>query len=294
MHSDSSETERAIWGAVEQLARQAARRAGQLLRERLDQERQIHRKTSSNDLVTEMDRAAEAMLVGEVREHFPDHGLRCEEGSQAMVQGPVEYLWHIDPIDGTNNYVHHFPWFAVSIGVQQFAQPTRAEEFRTAPSRLVVGVIYHVMPDEMYSAVLGQGARLNDLPLRVSQAETLQDSLLATGFPYWISRQQEPVLSNLARFLPLAHGIRRAGAASLDLAMVAAGRYDGYWEQSLQSWDVAAGILLVREAGGRVSDYDGHQGAIHDDHLIASNGRIHEAMVDLLRGRYQVPALTPG
>ena len=272
-----------------EVAQQAAREAGELLRARLTHERQIDLKTSANDLVTEMDRAAEALLVQRLCERFPEHGVRCEEGTGQGAEVPVRWLWHIDPIDGTNNYVHQFPWFAVSLGLQRFERPTLPSEYRTAPSTLVVGVIYHVSPDDMYVAVRDGGATLNGEPLRVSQAETLRSSLLATGFPYWIGRSLEPVLGNLARFLPLAHGIRRAGAASLDLAMVAAGRYDGYWEQSLQSWDVAAGVVLVREAGGQVTTYDGEAVEVPEDHLVASNGRIQDAMVELLRGRYHVP-----
>jgi myo-inositol-1(or 4)-monophosphatase len=253
-----------------------ARQAGAMLREALHETRQVESKTFSNDLVTEMDRKTEAFIVSQLRSRFPEHDVRCEEGANDEHRDAV-YRWIVDPIDGTNNYLHRFPWFAVSMGLAEVGARTRA----------VSGVIYHVMMDEMYSATLHEGAFLNGARIRVSDASTLRDSLIGTGFAYWIHETQELPLANLQRFLKVCHGIRRAGAASLDMAMVACGRYDAYYEDGIQLWDVAAGVLLVREAGGTVTDYDGQDVEIPQPHIIASNGSIHAAMVDELRGQYR-------
>jgi len=152
----------------------------------------------------------------------------------------------------------------------------------------VVGVINHVMSDEMYLAVRGEGAFCNGQRLEVSRVATLSDALVATGFPYWIHQRTGLILENVERFLTRCHGVRRAGAAALDLCGVAAGQYDGYWEDTLSSWDICAGALLVREAGGRLTDYDGNEVEIPTAHVVASNGRVHEEMVELVRGRYSV------
>lgn len=254
-----------------------ARRAGATLREHLGKVRHLECKGELNNLVTEMDRQVEAFVAGELHRSFPTHAVKCEEGTESGA-ADAEFRWHVDPLDGTHNYVHRFPWFAVSLGLEQ------REHGR---SHLVAGAVYHVMMDEMFWATEGQGAYLNGERIHVSRADRLEDTLLATGFPYWVQHTTETILRNMDPFLRRAHGIRRAGSAALDLAYVACGRLDGYWEEGLNSWDVAAGALLVREAGGIVTDYDGHRSVIPTAHIIASNGRIHDAMVGVLAGHYR-------
>ncbi len=253
-----------------------ARRAGHMLREHLHETRHIENKGTLNNLVTEMDKRSEALIAGALREAFPAHDVLGEEGTRAAADRPADLCWHVDPIDGTNNYIHRFPWFGVSLGL-----------VRREDARPVAGVIYHVMLDEMYWAAEGQGAWLNGERIHVSEVSTLTDSMLATGFPYWIHQERETIIANLEAMLVVSQGVRRPGVASLDLASVACGRFDGYWEESLGTWDVAAGIVLVREAGGRVTDYDGAPAALPHRHIVASNGRVHEPMVDIVRGRYR-------
>lgn len=261
------------YGAFAAAAREIAREAGATLRAGLLQPRQVSRKTSANDLVTEMDRAVEAFVVDALHRRFPAHAVRGEEGARSAADD-WEYRWHVDPLDGTINYLHRYPWFAVSLGLER-------------RGTLVAGAVYNVIPDEMFWAARGAGAWRDETPIHVTEARRLEDSLLATGFPYWIREDTGTVLASLDRFLRVAHGVRRAGAASLDLAYVAAGQLDGYWEQGVQTWDVAAGALLVREAGGRVTDWDGAAVEMPTAHIVASNGALHDAMVAQLRGQYR-------
>lgn len=255
-----------------------ARVAGQMLREHLHEKRVVDVKTSPSDLVTEMDRRVEAFVSAELGRRFPDHDVRGEEGARTEKPGAL-YRWHVDPLDGTNNYLHRFPWFAVSLGLERIHAPTR--------ERLVAGAVYNVMMDEMFWASLGQGAWLNGQRIAVSTQRRLDASLLATGFPYWVKDHPQSPLSNLGRMLPLCRDIRRAGAAAIDLAYVACGRFDAYFEEGIQTWDVAAGVLLVREAGGTVTDYDGEPVPMPTAHILASNGQIHGPMHALLQGSYR-------
>ncbi len=219
------------------------------------------------DLVTRVDREAEALIVGAIRSRFPDHVVVAEEGAGETTPAPSgpSTRWIVDPIDGTTNFVHRFPFFAVSIGVEVDGEPA-------------LGVIHAPALGETYSATRGGGASLNGAPIRVSTTETLIGSLLATGFAY--DRWERP-RNNLAEFAALTmrtRGVRRAGAASLDLAYVAAGRLDGYWEFGLAPWDVAAGSLIVAEAGGRVTDIDGGHTHRSGDSILATNGPLHEPL----------------
>jgi myo-inositol-1(or 4)-monophosphatase len=228
-------------------------------------------------LVTEHDQAAEALIVQRLKSAYPDHRLVTEESAEQPGAGAAEspYTWYIDPIDGTNNFANGFPIFAVSIALYEAGQP-------------LLGVVYDPMRDESFSAISGHGATLRSRdgsrPIRVSPEPLLLDSLLATGFPYDRHQSGDDNIAQLSAFLKSARGIRRTGAAALDMACVAAGRLDGYWEFRLQSWDLAAGVCLVLEAGGQVTDMDGGPWQIAPVvSIIASNGHIHEAMHSVLK-----------
>jgi myo-inositol-1(or 4)-monophosphatase len=260
-----------------QVAVSTADEAGALLRRGINERKVVSRKTSAVDLVTEHDQAAEALIVGRLREAFPTHQLITEESDQPPVAGSSEgpYTWYVDPLDGTNNFAHGFPVFAVSIALFKANEP-------------LLGVVYDPMRDECFSAIRGRGATIRtrdgQRPLQVSHESVLLDSLLATGFPYDRHQSGEDNIVQLSAFLKSARGIRRPGAAALDMAYVAAGRLDGYWEFKLNSWDIAAGICLVLEAGGQVSNAGGKPWQIKNSmSIIASNGRIHEAMASVLR-----------
>ena len=250
-----------------------AREAGALIMEGFWQDNLIKSKSSSIDWVTEYDEAAEKLISKRLRQAFPDHGQVGEEGAQ--VSGTGEYTWYIDPIDGTTNYAHGFPIFSVSLGLYAGNEP-------------IVGVVLNPYMDECYTAVTGQGAYLTHAGkrrrLQVSQSETLVKSLLGTGFPYDRFDSPQDNIAEVTAFVKRAHGIRRAGSAALDMAYVAAGRFDGYWEYKLHVWDAAAAVLLVQEAGGRVSFMDGRPYAPEARlNLVVSNGRIHQQMLDVLR-----------
>lgn len=253
--------------------KEAARAAGALLREAYDRPRDISYKGEVN-LVTGADLAAEALITATLGEKYPEIGVLAEEGGVSGAEG--ELRWLIDPMDGTNNFAHALPMFCTSIALRDANGP-------------LLGVIYEPLRDECFSAVRGQGAMLNDRPCRVSDAPRLSDSMVATGFPY----ERRTTLDNnavaAALFLRRAQGVRRMGAAALDLAYVACGRFDGYWEWGTGPWDVAAGVLLVHEAGGRLTTY---AGAPFDEtqtvgqNLVASNGLIHDEMLAALREIY--------
>ena len=249
-----------------ELAVNAARAAGKLQKERLDSEHEIMFKGES-DLVTEVDRQCEEMIVGMIREAWPDHDFLAEENDYE--QAGSSYRWIIDPLDGTTNYAHGFPWFCVSIALQ-------------VDGEVRVGVIYHPMMDELYTAVIGEGAFLNGRRLRVSQREPLKNCLLATGFPYDRNLDNENNFANFINFQLASRAVRRAGAAALDLACVAAGRLDGYWECKLKPWDVAAGQLLVTEAGGIVTNHASEAYSIYDHRIVASNRLVHQEIIGLL------------
>lgn len=244
----------------------AAREAGALQKERLWGEFSFSFK-GEVDLVTEVDRACEEMIVERIRGVFPGHSFLAEENLYA--DGDPELRWIIDPLDGTTNYAHGFPWFCVSIALE-----LRGE--------LTLGVIYHCMMDELFTATRGGGAFLNGNPIRVSSRTPLRQSLIATGFPYDAARDNENNFRNFFELQLAARGVRRAGAAALDLAYVAAGRLDGYWECKLKPWDVAAGSLLVTEAGGKVTNHKGEPHRIADHRILASNGLIHDEIEALL------------
>jgi myo-inositol-1(or 4)-monophosphatase len=245
----------------------AALAAGTIQKERLWSEHEICFKGEIN-LVTDVDRDCEALIVAVIREEWPGHDILAEENEYAPAGSG--FRWIIDPLDGTTNYAHGFPWFCVSIALEI------AGEVR-------LGVIYHPMMAELFTVVKGEEAFLNGKQLRVSKREPLKSCLLATGFPYDRTRDNENNFTHFENFQMAARAVRRAGAAALDLAYVAAGRLDGYWECKLKPWDVAAGQLLVTEAGGRVTNHAGEAFSVYDHRILASNGLIHGEMVEVLK-----------
>jgi myo-inositol-1(or 4)-monophosphatase len=261
---------RDAWRAV---AIEAARRAGAYLREHRDAAPRVHRKSSAVNLVTEIDRGAEALILTALRARFPEHAILAEESGE--VAGSAEYRWVIDPLDGTTNFVHGLPIYAVSIGLLVAGRPT-------------LGVVYDPNLDECFVAERGRGATVNGRPLRVSDTAALDEALLATGFPYNIRETADTNLAEYGAFAVRCRVVRALGSAALGLAWVAAGRLDAYWELRLSPWDVAAGALAVEEAGGRVSALDGGALDLARPTLVASNGTIHgEALRALaeVRGR---------
>jgi myo-inositol-1(or 4)-monophosphatase len=251
------------------LAVDLARRAGAIQRSRYETTLEIATKSGPIDLVTEVDRACEALVVTALEKERPGDAVLAEEGGGLDHPGAL-WRWVIDPLDGTTNYAHGYPRFCVSIGVEKDGERELA-------------VVYDPLLDELYHAVRGGGAFRNGRPIRVSGETRLDRSLLATGFAYDARESAEDNLDHFRAFLKQVRALRRDGSAALDLCYVACGRLQGYWELKLKPWDVAAGALLVEEAGGRFSDFAGAAGARSGRQVVASNGRIHEAMLELIR-----------
>jgi len=229
------------------------------------------------DLVTEADRASERLIVERLGQHFPSHTVVAEEGGAH--EGTSEYRWYVDPLDGTTNFAHGFPVYNVTLGLE------RAGE-------LIAGAIYDPTRDEMFQAEKGAGAFLNGQPIHVTKTARIADALCATGFPSR-KRHQNVNVHFYYQFAMLSHGVRRAGAAALDLAYVACGRLDCFWEFHLNPWDMAAGVLLVREAGGVCTDMRGEPFDLWGPHVLADNGVLHSSVVELMeriwRGDFPVP-----
>jgi myo-inositol-1(or 4)-monophosphatase len=250
------------------VAVEAARAAGQLLRRELPSTRQVSFKGTPTNLVTEMDARAEKVVVDALLTAFPDDGILAEEGSARA--GQSGRRWIIDPLDGTTNYAHGVPFFSVGVALEE-------------EGRVVLGVVYEPNRDELYIGEREGGAWLNGAPLAVSTTDELGASLLATGFPYNIRETSETNLPEYSAFAVRARGVRRFGSALLDLAFVAAGRFDGYWEQRLSPWDVAAAAILVEEAGGHVTSLTGGPLDIDRPSIVATNGRIHDQVLAVLK-----------
>jgi len=246
-----------------------AEKTGRVLAENLQKSVHVDYK-GTVDLVTEMDLLSEKMITDYLKENFPDHRIVAEEGTNSVQDS--EYVWYIDPLDGTTNYAHHVPWFAISIALVKNGVP-------------VAGVVHNPANGEMFYASAGGGAFRNGKPMKATQRTELLQCLLSTGFPYKIHERYDRVTGLFGKFVTQCQGIRRFGAAALDLAYVAAGVYDGYWEEGLKPWDTAAGILLIDEAGGSVSDYEGGKYMIGSDTIVASNGHIHDIMIQTISER---------
>ena len=255
------------------LAVEAAYAAGRLQRERLGTAMKVEFK-GEIDLVTEVDRASEELIVGFLRESCPDCDIIAEENDYGVRKSNM--AWIVDPLDGTTNFAHAVPWFAVSIALE-------------VDGAIQLGVVYHPCLDELFTAVRGEGAFLNGGRISVSSRAPLRGCLLATGFPYDRGEDGENNIDNFIRFQMTARAVRRFGAAALDLCYVAAGRLDGFWECKLKPWDVAAGSLIVAEAGGRVTNYVGNPYSVYEHRILASNGLVHDDMISLLGAGSQRP-----
>ncbi len=252
---------------IAHIAEGIARQAGGLLRGFYEKGVATEYK-GDVDLVTEADRASEKLIGEKLLAAFPEHGIYGEEGTRDRLDR--EYRWYIDPLDGTTNFAHGFPAFCVSMGLERRPAGLAADQ----DGEIVAGVIYDPLRDEMFSAERGRGAWLNGRRLHVSKTPQLGEALTATGFPSQ-KRHGNPNVHFYQEITLRSHGVRRAGSAALDLAYVAAGRLDGYWEFSLNPWDTAAGVLLVEEAGGRVTHFDGGRFTLDSREVFATNGLIH-------------------
>jgi myo-inositol-1(or 4)-monophosphatase len=265
---------------LEEYAREAAqiaRDAGQILRDRFGQPHEVRFK-GTIDMVTEADRAAEDLIADRLRTLCPEHDLLCEEGNVGATLGAT-YRWVVDPLDGTTNFAHGLPTFAVSIALEEAGVP-------------VVGVVYDPMREELFEARKGAGAILNGKPIVVSTVEELIASILVTGFSYDFARraQQAEVWRD---FLTRVQAIRQTGSAALNLCYIAAGRLDGYWERGLSPWDVAAGAVIVTEAGGTVTNMSGGSFRSDDREILASNGKLHGKLLEVIGAHEVVPATHP-
>jgi myo-inositol-1(or 4)-monophosphatase len=248
-----------------------AREAGALLMQYFHQGLKIEYKGDA-DLVTAADRAAEALIRERITQQFPSHDVLGEE--QGLNDQGSDYRWYVDPLDGTTNFAHGYPVFCVSMALEHRALQHRA----SAGAKRVAGVVYDPTRDELFSAELGKGAHLNGKPIHVSKAATLKECLLATGFPSH-KRHKNPNIHFYHQITLRTHGVRRAGSAALDLCNVASGRFDGFWEFNLNPWDTAAGVLIVEEAGGKVSRFDGSPFEIDSHETLGSNGLVHAALM---------------
>lgn len=246
----------------EKVAIRAAYASGLLIKRSVGNISKVSYKGRDN-IVTDVDKASEKLIIGMILRAFPDHSILSEESSP--IDSGSRYRWVIDPIDGTTNFAHAFPFFCVSIALEE-------------KGRVILGVVYDPMRDEIFIARRGKGATLNGKKIEVSRVGSLGVSFLATGFSYGITRKDRNI-SHFRKLLVKTQAIRRAGSAALDLCYVACGRFDGFWEMNLHSWDVAAASLIVEEAKGKVTKFDGKPYSIHDKNILATNGRIHSQMV---------------
>ena len=246
---------------------ETAREAGQILLEKFGRKINISKKGDIN-LVTEADLASEKYIIEKINSRYPKHAILAEESGEAIVEGAT-WKWIIDPLDGTTNYAHGYPCFCVTIALEHDGE-------------IVIGVTFDPTRDELFASERGGGATLNNKPIRVSETPELKDALLVTGFPY-DTRERENFVRHFTGFTHKSRGIRRDGSAAIDMAYVACGRFDGFWEEGLHAWDVAAGVLLIEEAGGRVSYYDDSKFSIYKPPICASNSLIHGEMLEVLK-----------
>ncbi|MGA1874962.1 MAG: inositol monophosphatase family protein [bacterium] len=251
---------------VREVAFQATDKAARVLRQRFGQPHTV-RKKRAIDLVTEADEQSEHIIVDTIHHAFPTHDMVAEEGSLIDTGSP--YQWIIDPLDGTTNFAHHIPHFCISIAL-------------AVRGRLVFGLVENPMWPERFWAASGEGAFMNNKSIRVSSTVSIPESLLVTGFPYELHPAMDLLIRRFQRCMAAAQGIRRFGSAALDLCYVACGRFEGFWEQHLKPWDTAAGVLILREAGGMATDFSGSPHEPASPELLATNGSIHQEMLHLL------------
>ena len=244
-----------------------AREAGGVLKHYMRREKHVELKGRAN-LVTVADKESEALVIRRIRERYPDHAILAEESGASSGS---DSKWIIDPLDGTTNFAHQYPFFCVSIGFEQAGQ-------------LVCGAVYDPWRDEMFAAAHGEGAFVNGERMQVSDVDKLANALIMTGFSYGVLDKMDIALGQFRAFLFESQGVRRGGSAALDLCYIALGRVDGFWEMDLHPWDTVAGAVILEEAGGRVSDFPGGPFSIYGKQIVASNGKIHDEMVAVLQG----------
>ena len=264
-----------LMAAAQETAQEAARQAGALLTENWLKTKQIDIKTDMTDLVTNVDKAADRLITEQLRARFPSHTIIAEESARSGPESP--YCWYIDPLDGTTNFAHTHPHFAVSIALTYESQP-------------IIGVVYDPVRNEIFSASRRGGAFLNGNPIRVSSISQLDHSLVLTGFPYDRRQYSAFYLTYYEAFMVRTQGVRRSGSAALDLSYVACGRAEAFWEWRLHPWDIAAGSLIVQEAGGHMSGFSGQTFDIHGEQTLASNGGLHSPMLGVLKQLPRTPA----
>ncbi len=244
-----------------------AKEAGGIIKDGFGKSFQIEFKTGENNLVTDIDKASESLIINFVQKKYPSHGILAEEGGG--MNSNAEYVWVIDPLDGTTNFAHSLPIFAVSIGVQKKGET-------------IAGVVYDVMNDIIYSAEKNSGAFSNNEKIYVSGRETLSQSVLVTGFPYDIKDNPGKAFERFELLTKSSRGMRRLGSAAIDFCYLAKGVFDGFWEVHLHPWDICAGKLIVEEAGGKVTDFKGNRINIFSKKILSTNGKIHNEIIKLM------------
>jgi myo-inositol-1(or 4)-monophosphatase len=250
--------------------KKAAREAGQIMKERFNSGFRVDNKDGVNDLVTEVDHASEKLIMDIIRNEFPDHFILSEEVGEIKMDSA--YKWIIDPIDGTVNYANGIPICCVSIGIEH-------------EGKMIMGAVFNPFMDEFFFAEKGAGAYLNEQRIRVSDKDNVTHSCLVTGFPYTYVDMPNGPLEVFGRFIRKGIPVRRLGSAAIDLCWVAAGRFDGFYEHKLNAWDSAAGFLLVEEAGGKVTDFEGNYYSPYQPHIVATNGKIHDELLNWISNK---------
>lgn len=244
-----------------------SREAGEIVREGFGKKLQLEYKTNISDFVTNVDKASERKIIDFIKKEYPKHNILAEESGSDILDS--EYTWIIDPLDGTMNFAHGLPIFSVSIGLMK-------------SNELIAGAIYDVMNNIMFSTEKGCGSFQNGNKINVSKNSDLEKSLLVTGFPYNIKQNPDNAIEKFNRFVLNSRGVRRLGSAAIDLCYVANGTFDGFWEVNLHPWDMAAGMLLVKEAGGKITDFMNNKNSIFSKQLLATNGKVHKKMIKIL------------
>ena len=245
-----------------------SKEAGEVVREGFNKNLKIEFKSNESDLVTNIDKASEKLITDFVKKKYPSHGILAEEGGN--IKEGTEYIWIIDPLDGTVNFAHGLPIFSISIGIQK-------------NRKTIAGVVYDIVQDILYSAENGGGAFANDEKIKVSDNSNLAHSILVTGFPYNIHQNPFNALEKFVSLTRKARGIRRLGSAAIDFCYVARGVFDGFWEVYLNPWDICAGKFILEEAGGNVTNFNGEQIGVDSKQILASNGKIHNDMLQILK-----------
>ena len=251
---------------VKRVGIEAIYRGAGVLRDHFGRISQINQK-GAFDLITEADTESEKKIIETIRKAFPDHSILAEESGTN--KGSAEYQWLIDPLDGTTNYVHQLPIFSIAIAL-------------AVHDEIMLGLVLNPMDGELYSAIAGKGAELNGKAIKVSSTASVSDSLLVTGFPYDFDKIAEPAMKRFGVCQQASQGIRRLGSAALDICYVACGRFDGFWEQNLNSWDKAAGAIIAAEAGAEITNFSGRPFSIKQKEILVTNGNIHQEMLSLL------------